>query len=129
MQVVVVKTSKIMKTFFALLTFFFAVGCVISAAEITTGVYRNADKTEWIAVQGRALSFNIYLKSKRGKELITRKYTGYGLHSNGRFWPSPTTSIDASAGIGAYDWFWDGKNIVRKDPKSGEAVSFTPEPK
>ena len=57
------------------------------------------------------------------KDFLDRQYK-YTVLTNGRIQPFPMTSSEVLLGVGSYDWYWDGKAIIRQNPKTGEIVKF-----
>ncbi len=48
----------------------------------------------------------------------------YAVESDGRIRLSPQVSSDILLGVPKYQWFWDGKVILQREPRTGESVEF-----
>jgi hypothetical protein len=110
------------------------VSCASNTEEkrIADGVYRSPSKTEMVAIRGREIEFQIRVSDGQKEQVIHRKYPNYALLSDGKFWPTPTASVpirsaDYFLGVGRFELFWDGTEITRKDPKTGDVVTFARE--
>jgi hypothetical protein len=103
-----------------------ATGCATSRGEtrITPGVYREPAKVEAVAIRGDVIEFRIRVAKLDPEKIFERMYS-YTVATDGviRVIASSNDSVFVF-GVLNYGWSWDGKNIVRKDPKSGEAVIF-----
>jgi hypothetical protein len=77
---------------------------------------------ECLLVAQSKISFHIKL-DKQIDEMITREYK-YTVLSDGRIQPFPLRSVDAVLGVGKFDWYWDGQNINRTNPKTNETDLF-----
>jgi len=117
-----------MKIFTVFACWFLLCGCVSSVAgmPVPNGTYREPSKAESIEVRGTGLTFTIRVpKLDPGKEFTRGPYK-YAVNSSGEIhiYASSNDSVFVF-GILNYNWSWDGKNIVRKDTKTGNVVTFT----
>jgi hypothetical protein len=106
---------------------------------IPNGVYREPSKVEAVTVNGPKLEFQI--RAPKGAfqgKMATREYD-YGMTDNDEIHiiGSSGDAVFVEAII-AYEWYWDGKRIIRKRvyyegdvmrpvKKYGETVIFTTE--
>lgn len=113
-----------------------------SGKRITNGTYREPSGIEAITVNGENIEFQIRMpKGRREGEVVNRKYD-YKLLTDGSIHVGASSNDEVVvAGIDSYDWFWDGRNIIRKGYewfldekdlyqkrlKSGGTVIFAPE--
>jgi hypothetical protein len=91
---------------------------------ITNGVYRESTKVETVSIQGEEIEFQIRVPDGKEERLVKRKYKY-------RLLPGSDIHVIASSndsvfvfGILKYEWFWDGKAIVRKQRKGGGTTVF-----
>jgi len=101
-------------------------GCV-SAHEtkrITNGVYREATSIESVTVRGETVEFKIRVVKLDRERVFSRLYR-YELTENGKIRVLASSNDPVFVGgVLQYDWFWDGRDIIRKEPKSGNSVIF-----
>lgn len=102
---------------FALLFVLLAARCV-EDRPIPDGTYVEASGKERITVRGPEIHFYVVIRSDPD-EFLDRTY-GYTVWPNGRLQPNPVRSADAVFGVGQFDWYWDGKNIVQKTRETDE---------
>jgi hypothetical protein len=87
------------------------------------GTYQDASGMQRIIVRGEAIDFR--LLSGLRTNVYFKSYPKHEVWGNGRIQPSPMASSDFEAGIGRYDWRWDGTGIVQKDSQSGDITLFS----
>jgi hypothetical protein len=101
--------------------------CMATSARISAGVYREPAKIEMVAVDGEIIEFQIRVVAGDQDRIVNRKYK-YALRPDGKIRVFASSNDSAFVfGVMKYDWSWDGKNVVRKDPKAGEVVTFARE--
>ena len=119
-----------MKTFAAFVLTFLLSGCVASTAatRVPGGIYREPSNAESIEVRESGLTFSIRVPKLDPLKVLTRGPYEYAVTSSGpiRIYASSNDSVFVF-GVLSYDWSWDGKNIVRKDVKTGDVVTFARE--
>jgi hypothetical protein len=102
-------------------------GCVASTTTIRVpgGIYREPGNAESIEACENGLTFSIRVPEIDPQKVFPRGPYCYAMEVSGKI------RIYASSNDAAflfeflnYDWFWDGKNIVRKNVKSGDVVTF-----
>lgn len=104
-------------------------GCMATNVRITDGIYREPAKVEMVAANGETLEFQIRVVTGGRDRIVNRKYK-YSIESDGKIRVFASSNDSAFVfGVMKYDWSWDGKNVVRKDPKTGDVVTFSPEAK
>jgi len=105
-------------------------GCVAEHHPIPDGTYVEPSGREIITVHGPEIRFNIVISVEGPDKFLDRAY-GYAVLPDGRIQPKPVRSADAAFGVGRFDWYWDGRNIVQKTrgPDRNQQVRlFTPKP-
>jgi hypothetical protein len=121
-----------MKIFAVFVFSFLLSGCVASTTvvQVPSGIYREPSHAESIEARGNGLTFSIRVPKLDPQKVLTRGPYEYAVNSSGhiRIYASSNDSVFVF-GIMNYDWSWDGKNIVRKDVRTGEVVTFAPEAK
>ncbi len=91
---------------------------------IPDGVYLEPKKIESVTATGDELTFKIYVSRGQEKAILERKYK-YSVSGDGKIRVVGSSNDTGLVfGVLRYDWLWDGKTIVRKDPKSGDTVIF-----
>lgn len=102
--------------------------CMATTARITDGIYREPAKVEMVAASGEMIEFRIRIVAEGQECVVSRKYK-YSLQSDGKIRVFASSNDSAFVfGVMNYDWSWDGKSVVRKDPKTGDVVTFAAEP-
>lgn len=96
------------------------VSCATDYCPVPVGSYFFGN--EYLLVAQSKISFHIKL-DKQTDEMIAREYE-YTVLPDGRIQPFPLRSVDAVLGVGKFDWYWDGKNINRKNPKTKDIDLF-----
>jgi len=101
----------------------FASAMILTACEgdnhpIPEGIYQSdATSDEKLIVKKSEIIFNIRVK---GREVDANyKYT---VLPDNTLQPYPIASSDMQLGVGAFDWFWDGKAIVREQPQTSKRL-------
>lgn len=98
-----------------------------SGQRITDGVYREPSKAESLTVKGQSVTLELVASKgpRLGKvsgtyqyEILTNKELRFGASSNDSFFVFTVL---------AYDWIWDGSNIIRTKRENGEKVVFSPQ--
>jgi hypothetical protein len=98
-----------------------AFGCMAQHRPIPTGTYISDSKPgEEVSVSPSDIRFRVKVKDR----LVDRKYDYTVYPKDGEIQPKGLTSNDFMVGIGFYDWYWDGKAILRKDANTGESVAY-----
>ena len=99
-----------------------------SAPRMPIGIYHEASRIESIKVGQKRLAFTIHVTGFDPQKVFTREYYEYTINSLGeiRIYGSSNDVVFLD-GIMNYDWFWDGKNIIREDRKTGNVVTFVRE--
>ncbi len=98
-----------------------------TSAQIADGVYRDPAKVETVAVDGEMVEFRIHVVAGDQERIVSRKYK-YALQSDGKIRVFASSNDSAFVfGVMKYDWFLNGENVVRKDPKTGDVVTFARE--
>src|SRR5262245_11588210 len=99
-------------------------GCAADYCPIPDGTYRAQGSEEAIVARGSQLAVHIWL-DHRGTEPYFRDHSyGYTVHDDGELQPYTSTTGDEMDGIGYFDWRWDGKAIVQRDPIRGTLKRF-----
>lgn len=110
-----------------------------SGEKIPVGVYEEPSRQERVTAKGRTLRFRVRMVMGRHQgEIFDGEYT-YQLLTNGRINVRSSSSDPVFLdGVYLYDWFWDGKQIIRRniestrdehgnlDTKLGPPVTFAP---
>jgi len=119
-----------MKIFAAFVFTFLLSGCVASTAalRVPSGIYREPSNAESIEARENGLTFSIRVPKLDPQKVLTRGPYEYAVNSSGkiRIYASSNDSVFVF-GVLNYDWSWDGKNIVRRDVKTGDVVTFARE--
>lgn len=102
----------------------------MAATRVPNGIYREPSKAESVEVRGDGLIFTIRVPKLDPGRVFTRGPYKYEVNSSGkiRIYASSNDSVFVF-GVLNYDWSLDGKNIVRRDVKTGDVVMFAPETK
>jgi hypothetical protein len=93
-------------------------GCPPDAHLIIEGVYVSPSNDESVSVAETQVRFHIRGGGLRQDRILDHTYPEYTVMDDGEIRPGPMTSDDAAAGVGWFDWYWDGENIVQKDPRA-----------
>lgn len=97
-----------------------ASGCAATAPHsIPIGIYGSDTRGEEISVSPEEIKFHL----KVDERFVDHTYD-YTVQANGRIYLSPQVSSDILLGVPKYQWFWDGKAIIQKQPKTGESTKF-----
>jgi hypothetical protein len=111
-----------------------------SRARIPDGVYREPSGVEMLKVKGSEIEFHIRVLNPQMPGIFDRTYTYHIEHRDGAdelgFGGSSNDAVRVE-GVGKYQWYWDGKNIIRKrfaftrdgpnlDRQERETVVFAP---
>jgi hypothetical protein len=118
-----------MKTSFfgvAFLLIAFLPQCIHDSGQtITDGVYRGPSKVESLTVKGQYMTLELNVVKGPRLGLIQGTYQ-YEVLTNQelRFRASSNDSFFVFT-ILAYDWIWNGKDIVRKHSETGQTVVFS----
>jgi hypothetical protein len=109
-----------MKSFWALLCLAVVAAipsCVSDTGiRIPDGVYREPSRSEVVTVKGKDIEFRLRMPKGEGMKgkVLTRSYD-YDVETDGKILVGASSSDSFWVfGIEAYDWFWDGKRIIRK---------------
>jgi hypothetical protein len=95
-----------------------------SSLLIANGVYREPAKVEMVAVQGEEIEFQINISNGKESWILKRKYK-YLLLSGGKIHVIASSNDSAFVfGVMKYDWFWNGRVILREDPKTRNTTTF-----
>jgi hypothetical protein len=88
-----------------------------SKQTIPNGVYREPSDAEMLIVKGPEIEFHIRVLNPRMAGIFERTYSYHLEHRNGvdelGFGGSSNDPVRVE-GVGAYHWYWDGSNIIRK---------------
>ena len=84
---------------------------------IVDGVYAEAAGNEKITVAGSRIHFYIRISGDDQDRILDTAY-GYTVLPDGAIQPKPVRSADAAFGVGAFDWYWDGTDILQESPSS-----------
>lgn len=114
-----------MKIFATLLFSCFLFGCVTAAIRVPSGTYRDPSNAESVEAHANGLTFSIRVPKLDPQKVLTRGPYEYKVNSSGEIhiYASSNDSVFVF-GILQYAWVWDGKNIIRKEPTSGNSVTF-----
>jgi hypothetical protein len=103
--------------------------CMAATLRIADGVYREPAKVETVTTNGELIEFQVRVVAGDQDRIVNRRYN-YSLQADGKIRVIASSNDSVFVfGIMKYDWSWDGKSITRKDPKTGEVVTFTSGPK
>lgn len=104
-----------------------AVACATDSHPIENGTYIARSGEDRISVRDEEMHFVLTLTEDGEERVLDRSYS-YTVLQNGRIQPHPVRSADAAFGIGRFDWYWDGKEIVQKAPSGAEVNRFVRQP-
>jgi len=104
-----------------------AAACATDSHPIEDGTYFARSGKDSISVRGEEMRFVLTIKGDGREQTFNRSYR-YTVLRDGRIQPHPVRSADAIFGIGQFDWYWDGKEIIQKIPDGAEVNRFTREP-
>jgi hypothetical protein len=102
--------------------------CIVEHHSIPIGTYLSPSGEESVSARESQLHFHVRIHSEHPDRFVNRTcdyavHKGHiALHSD-----MAATSAEAAFGFARYDWEWDGVAIIRRDPRTGEIVRFTPQ--
>jgi len=94
--------------------------CAAPHHPIPVGTYVS-DKTpgDQVSVLATQIRFHVKVNDR----FVDHVYD-YTVESDGRIHLSPQVSSDILLGVPKYQWSWDGKAILQREPKTGESFRF-----
>lgn len=98
-----------------------APGCASDSHPIENGTYRARSGEGTISVRDQEIHFVVTIEHEGNQQVLDRKYS-YTVLPNSRIQPYPVRSVDAAFGIGRYDWYWEGGEIVQRNPDGGADI-------
>ncbi len=92
---------------------------------MVNGTYREPRQVESVGVREEVVEFRIKIPKLNADQLFSGTYH-YSVLPDGHIRVNASSNDSVFVfGVNRFGWIWDGKNIVRKDPKSGETVIFS----
>ena len=82
---------------------------------VPNGTYVTSSKEESVIVQGRKITFRVFVDDARTK--LSDRTTEFYLWPEGTLVPYTLASQEMLTGIGKFDWSWDGIAIRQSDPR------------
>ncbi len=107
------------KTLFAIVTVSVLIGC--KTLEIPEGTYVAESSKEFIIVKKKTITFHLIFS--HNPKYVYEKKCEYHLMSDGSIIPEGLASSEYFLGIGRYEWYFDGMQIHRKEPKRMETLT------
>jgi hypothetical protein len=101
--------------------------CAADSHPIENGTYVARSGDDRISVRDEEMHFVLTITEGGQQRVFDRSYS-YTVLQDGRIQPHPVRSADAVFGIGRFDWYWDGKEIVQKAPSGAEINRFVRHP-
>jgi hypothetical protein len=101
--------------------------CASDSHPIENGTYIARSGEDRISAQDEDLHFVLTITEDGQQRVFDRSYS-YTVLPDGRIQPHPVRSADAVFGIGRFDWYWDGNEIIQKAPSGAEVNRFVRQP-
>jgi hypothetical protein len=116
------KWRRILMVVAAIQTLLPVLGCASDSRPIENGTYLARSGEGKISVRDQEIHFIVTISHEGRKEVLDRRYN-YTVLPDGRIQPHPVRSVDAAFGIGRYDWYWEGGEIVQRNPDGGADIN------
>lgn len=95
-------------------------GCQHVKTHIPDGKYISAGSKEYIIVKPSTMFFHLRVVDK-SNVFIDREYE-YNLWKDGEIFPNGIATGEYFPGIGKYDLYWDGKDIIAKEVNTANSI-------
>jgi hypothetical protein len=90
---------------------------------VPDGTYETSSKDEAITVDGRKITFRVFLDDARAQ--LSNRSLEFDVWPEGKIVPHPLASQEMLTGIGKFEWHWDGRAIVQSDPRRPDRPAAT----